>query len=447
MAGPQESKLNTNHDITYSHGARFKCKMGGEWLPITEFSRNQRKLIDHQVGRGGRVDTANSGMICRHHTTSTVREIRCELCQLIKPENEFSTNSKKSGDNLCRRCVAWGETQEPEVTPFALETGHISVEEDVKKPGDRRYWDEADFFVGAKPQAPMEDLEGLGLEHLSLDQLEKARSAISHNTAGGRGEASGAGTPAHTSSTVGSRGRSQAPGLPPHLARGRGSGTTNNEASGLNTPAHPSSMADSRERSQAPALPPHLARARGSAMDSETDSASLKMSGSRASSSGAMPAPAEVAANNLPPHLRSRITPAPSAAAPSVSGGRPASTVSTATTVRDERQRRQEASQVVFNAWGPDGQRRTAVKTPTVVSTTDQSSVANDTSEFEDDGWQVASGGRGNRGRNNWHKAPRMPQAELGTQTRLTHISARCDDPVAEAKRRAEYCHSDDSDY
>ncbi|GJN83895.1 hypothetical protein PLIIFM63780_007446 [Purpureocillium lilacinum] len=279
MAGPQESKLNTNHDITYSHGARFKCKMGGEWLPITEFSRNQRKLIDHQVGRGGRVDTANSGMICRHHTTSTVREIRCELCQLIKPENEFSTNSKKSGDNLCRRCVAWGETQEPEVTPFALETGHISVEEDVKKPGDRRYWDEADFFVGAKPQAPMEDLEGLGLEHLSLDQLEKARSAISHNTAGGRGEASGAGTPAHTSSTV------------------------------------------------------------------------------------------------------------------------------------------------------------------------DQSSVANDTSEFEDDGWQVASGGRGNRGRNNWHKAPRMPQAELGTQTRLTHISARCDDPVAEAKRRAEYCHSDDSDY
>jgi len=130
----------------------------------------------------------------------------------------------------------------------------------------------------------MEDLEGLGLEHLSLDQLEKARSAISHNTAGGRGEASGAGTPAHISSTVGSRGRSQAPGLPPHLARGRGSGTTNNEASGLNTPAHPSSMADSRERSQAPALPPHLARARGSAMDSETDSASLKMSGSRASS-------------------------------------------------------------------------------------------------------------------------------------------------------------------
>lgn len=74
--------------------------MGGEWLPITEFSRNQRKLIDHQVGRGGRVDTANSGMICRHHTTSTVREIRCELCQLIKPENEFSTNSKKSGDNV-----------------------------------------------------------------------------------------------------------------------------------------------------------------------------------------------------------------------------------------------------------------------------------------------------------------------------------------------------------
>ncbi|KAL3962315.1 hypothetical protein ACCO45_003838 [Purpureocillium lilacinum] len=145
MAGPQESKSNTNHDITYSHGARFK---------------NQRKLIDHQVGRGGRVDTANSGMICRHHTTSTVREIRCELCQLIKPENEFSTNSKKSGDNLCRRCVAWGETQEPEVTPFALETGHISVEEDVKKPGDRRYWDEADFFVGAKPQAPMEGLGG-----------------------------------------------------------------------------------------------------------------------------------------------------------------------------------------------------------------------------------------------------------------------------------------------
>ncbi|UNI16086.1 hypothetical protein JDV02_002558 [Purpureocillium takamizusanense] len=410
MAGPK-SESSAKTGMTYSHGARFKCKVGGEWRPITEFSKNQRKLIEHQIGRGGRVDTTNSGMTCRHHTSSTVRELRCELCQLIKPEDEFSTNSKKSEDNLCRRCVAWGETQEPEVTPFALETGHISVEEDKKEVWRKGYWDSSDFFIGANPQAPLLDMDTLGLSHLSKEEMERARSAIMRKANQGQIGVHGRDTPADSNSATPSRVRSQAAALPPHLDRARGTGATN----------------------------------------TEMDGASVKTAGSRAPSNDtAQNSQAAPLACNIPPHLRSRINPAPSTAAPSVSGGQPASTVSTATTVRDERQRKQEANQMVFNAWGPDGRRRTAVKNPTVASTMDQNSVANGAPELDDDdndGWQVATGGKGNRGKGNWHKAPRMPQSEMGTKTRFPHISARHVDPKVDEQLRAKYCHSDDSDY
>lgn len=42
------------------------------------------------------------------------------------------------------RCTAWVETQEPDVTPAPLETGHLSKEEQEMWQGT--YIDSADFF-------------------------------------------------------------------------------------------------------------------------------------------------------------------------------------------------------------------------------------------------------------------------------------------------------------
>lgn len=44
------------------------------------------------------------------------------------------------------RCVAWTETQEPEVTPAPLETGHISVEEENVGVWQNNFESNVDFF-------------------------------------------------------------------------------------------------------------------------------------------------------------------------------------------------------------------------------------------------------------------------------------------------------------
>ncbi|KAF4121974.1 hypothetical protein GMORB2_7567 [Geosmithia morbida] len=55
--------------------------------------------------------------------------IKCILCGVRKPLNEFSKRARKCQESSCKRCVAWTETQEPGVIPAPLETGHVSVEE------------------------------------------------------------------------------------------------------------------------------------------------------------------------------------------------------------------------------------------------------------------------------------------------------------------------------
>lgn len=46
------------------------------------------------------------------------------------------------------RCIAWGETQEPEVNPAPLETGHLSIEEDNLEVWQQSYVESTDFFPG-----------------------------------------------------------------------------------------------------------------------------------------------------------------------------------------------------------------------------------------------------------------------------------------------------------
>ncbi|KAM6480680.1 Stc1 domain-containing protein [Trichoderma sp. SZMC 28011] len=155
---------NANFNMA-SFPTRFRCKVGGEWKPLEEFSKNQQRLaLGSQTGRS-RVNAANSGMTCREHSSGQRTEMTCELCGLVKPLSEFSGNTKRSGSISCKRCTAWVETQEPEVVPAPLETGHISIEEERGEAWPARFIDSTDFFSDdAYPQAPVTGYSSLGLE-------------------------------------------------------------------------------------------------------------------------------------------------------------------------------------------------------------------------------------------------------------------------------------------
>ncbi|KAJ3483039.1 hypothetical protein NLG97_g7407 [Lecanicillium saksenae] len=144
---------------------RFRCKVGGEWKSLSDFSNAQQRLIRH-----GNVDPAHSGMTCRQHTAGSRMELKCELCLLTKPIDEFSKNSRRNKEYQCRRCVAWIEIQEPTLTPGPLETGHISPEEENIQMLRQRFRTSADFAdcdvddENLLPRAPITGLASLGLD-------------------------------------------------------------------------------------------------------------------------------------------------------------------------------------------------------------------------------------------------------------------------------------------
>ncbi|KAL7930124.1 Stc1 domain-containing protein [Trichoderma chlorosporum] len=213
---------------------RFRCKVGGEWKPLDEFSNNQQRFIQAPIAGRFRIDAANSGMTCREHSAGQRTEMTCELCGLAKPLSEFSGNSKRSGSICCKRCTAWVETQEPEVVPAPLETGHISVEEESGEAWPARFVDSTDFFSDdAYPQAPVTGLSSLGLED---GEVASILDANTHNSASSEYAASEASSsralPPHLRGSIGQGRSSLAPSidgpnvsnrssfvqnLPPHL--------------------------------------------------------------------------------------------------------------------------------------------------------------------------------------------------------------------------------------
>jgi hypothetical protein len=66
--------------------------------------------------------------------------------------------------------------------------------------------------------------------------------------------------------------------------------------------------------------------------------------------------------NHLPPHLSNRKRPQQE------SGGSITGSISTATTLRNEKKEVTAARQITFNAWDKDGQKHRAIKNPTVMS-------------------------------------------------------------------------------
>ncbi|PNY19934.1 Uncharacterized protein TCAP_07462 [Tolypocladium capitatum] len=399
--------------------ARFRCKVGGEWKSLNSFSNSQQKLIQRQLATRGRIDAANSGMACREHSAITRMEIRCDVCDLIKSGEQFSKNAKKNGENVCMRCIAWGETQEPEVTPAPLETGHLSIEEDNLEVWQQDYVESTDFFPGDDlPQAPITELSSLGLaDHEVLDQVDAGLSSRSGSAVG------------RVATLV--------------------SGTYSGAASGS-----ASQIGRQRATLSAASLPPHL---RGNASGAPLGSTSTNSETSSVTGFGGQRAPSVSGSESvshgaafIPPHLRSRV----SAAYPGAAGqGRGPGSVSTATTLREARELEKENRKASFNAWGPDGRQVKGVKSPTVSSSADEDSASvaesNDTNVANE--WQTIHPktklGKKPRGRDNWHKAPRLSSAELRKPEPFAHVSARHIDPDVDRQRRMNYCQSESSDW
>lgn len=60
------------------------------------FSTNQQKFLNRQRESGQGINAAFSGMTCIDHAKKSIVEFRCQRCDLIKPADEYSKNSRKN---------------------------------------------------------------------------------------------------------------------------------------------------------------------------------------------------------------------------------------------------------------------------------------------------------------------------------------------------------------
>ncbi|KAF7563131.1 hypothetical protein G7046_g1029 [Stylonectria norvegica] len=424
----------------------YRCKIGGEWKTLEHFSVAQQKLIQRQINNGKKVDASHSGMACKEHTSRAKIEFRCELCRLIKHIDEFSKTSRRNEVYECKRCIAWSETQEPGVTPAPLETGHISIEEQNNEVWTEAYADSGNFFDDdALPRAPVTDLESLGLGDLvdqaaGLDLSEFISGApVPESSVSYRGTAQSVSGESVTSGATNS--------LPPHLAALHAGAPT------MRAPSTTGSMAEvvqdkKKEKSSANymAFPPHLRPAMESAQAkkqaAELESASQRSEASHSTS---------VTSSSQEPSQNGDF-------APLKFQQDAISSVSTATTIREDRERAAKSRQIPFNAWDPTGNQHSNVKQPTVGSSRTSTLSGSEFNEKSgeswkenldnDDEWTTVEPVK-TRGRSKWptKSEVRIPQSQLNKQPVLMHTSARHVDPDIDRQRKMNYCDDSDSDY
>ncbi|KAM0425197.1 hypothetical protein ACHAPT_009514 [Fusarium lateritium] len=375
---PNKSKGGYKPRTQGAMPTRFRCKVGGEWKPLSDFSNNQQKLVQSQIDRRQNVDAAHCGMTCKEHSAGTKLEFRCEVCGIIKPKDHFSKAALRREEIICERCTAWTETQEPSVTPTPLETGHVSVEEESAETWTRDFAN-ADFFNdGDLPQAPVTSLEGLGLNELGPTVGPERFSQLLSEVLTIDGSTSGHSLASVESSSVADEGMSTTGRLPPHLA------------DKVSTKAN-------------------------SVANSSISTANLKQH------------------TSLPPHLRG-----------------PGS-ISTASTVRKDREETQRSRQVTYNAWDSTGKQHQAVKNPTATNSSATSSMScSDKNEYDNPNlvgdWNmvppVEEPEPETRGpKSKWPKASeiRIPQAELKKQPKLISTKAKGVNPKIAHERRMNY--------
>ncbi|KAG5946210.1 hypothetical protein E4U59_004265 [Claviceps monticola] len=344
---------------------RYRCKVGGEWKPIQAFSTTQQRLLERQISARDTVDAENSGMTCQEHSTGTLTELRCALCQLDKPYTDFSKMMRKSEDSMCKRCTAWTETQEPGVVPAPLETGNCTheEEEDIRQ-GTTPHMPDDFFPSDTLPQAPITPFAAMSIRG------ESSRASGSNK-----------GSVTDTCS------------LPPHIIQAVMSSARSQQQS------FSESNAEAEDNNNLPKIN-HARNERHSSSTSYISSRNESDSDDTVTSSRLMPV-----TEDLPPHLQALVRQISPGQGPSLGSSRGRSTfrrdtesISTATTMREGRE------EVAFNAWDGSGQRHDAFKLLTDPSTSSvcTSSTTNTTSRGTGQRDEPAA-----RKKGVWHKASR----------------------------------------
>ncbi|KAM0213568.1 hypothetical protein ACHAPA_003874 [Fusarium lateritium] len=343
----------------------YRCAAGGEMKPLTAFTASQQR-------RANGYDRQNSGMVCKEHSQPAGLERYCHVCTRTLPIHKFSRNSRNDDEPRCIQCTAWDADAEPSITPIPLATGHVSVEENVvhkwKEPTNT-----ADFFEKEDlPMAPITGPEGLDLpasesvNKLFTQVVGKSSSVRTMPTASETSSTAGE----HMSTTSSSR-------VPPHLK----------------------------------ALMPLMPRLGALTVDDQSVSAKSNEQQTNAIMS------------QLPRHLTNLKKPLQeSGGSGSITGS-----ISTATTLRNEKKEVTTSRQITFNSWDSDGRKHRAIKSPTVMSSSTSAASASATGETENGSnivgdWggippapepQVRKGGK-------WPKSSelRISQAELKERER-----------------------------
>ncbi|KAF5588786.1 hypothetical protein FPANT_6513 [Fusarium pseudoanthophilum] len=341
----------------------FRCVAGNEWKPWDMFSKAQQRQTSFLMDSGRKIDPGNTGMVCKEHSSTPVLEHDCAACHRRLPYAAFSKAQRRLEDWRCIQCAQWDVVAEPSVIPIPKATGHISVEEeDMMSRGYHAPVEVAEFFEEDDlPGAPITSPESLGLDPNNENDNKIFNEVV--------------------------RGSSQAI----HSSTTRTYASTTSSVAGDN-------MSTTSSRAT---LPPHLQkllpeRLAGMSIDEGSVSSNPKV---------VLPQVSQMA-SDLPPHLRG-LKIAQRTATSSTTGS-----VSTATTLRKDKEEEAAARKITFNAWDPMGQRHTASKNPTVMSSS-ASEVS--TTEDSDQGVKLADG---------WDDIPPMKE-----------VSTRCEDKWGDGKK------------
>lgn len=105
MSSARLSKWNSNYSgssLQPTHSSyRYRCSVGGEWKPGSNFSRKNLNALEAKVQRGQRVTPATTGMVCRDHSGEPKLELRCEgPCNKVKTLSDFSKSSRTNNVNV-----------------------------------------------------------------------------------------------------------------------------------------------------------------------------------------------------------------------------------------------------------------------------------------------------------------------------------------------------------
>ncbi|RYP68720.1 hypothetical protein DL769_005441 [Monosporascus sp. CRB-8-3] len=111
---------------------QFRCVVGGEWKPASEFSQTQLKKWSQKKKHGNDgITAANIGLTCKVHTGGPQStQVKCQgPCGIRKHREAFSKSQRNRPDAWCKQCTDWRERHSGDVPPGAAPNGDMSQDE------------------------------------------------------------------------------------------------------------------------------------------------------------------------------------------------------------------------------------------------------------------------------------------------------------------------------